>query len=219
MINTLVKKIIEFNKNDKHEKIKILLEDELKNKPSNIELLLRLAIFELWCPDWSDEKSKILLERVFKVDRDNAVALLILAYIYEYYELSGISEQLMNRLNSLVLENPETSSMLKYVESWFYADKYDYINQEKLLQESINLYDGYVYNYVNLAKLYFLQGKKEKAKEYVIAALKNVKKVYSVNNQNYDPTDYNEFINEKIKGIHLTEENLKFIEELLDIPY
>ena len=214
----LISKIIELSKDwgiEELEKIESLIENKLKEDPSNIALWLRLAILELVPPLVDHEKSIDSLNRALAIDKNNAIATLLLAYV-NYYCVAGIDEELMNKLNSISTDDNEINSMLKYVASWFYIDK-DPKFEEMLLQESINSSEDHVYNYVHLAKLYFKQGRNQEAVVLVKKALDNIKKIYSLNDskEGYDFTDVNKFLNERIKGICLTDSNLKFIKELL----
>ncbi|MBD3231047.1 hypothetical protein GF322_00095 [Candidatus Dependentiae bacterium] len=211
----LISKIIELSKKDELRKIERLIEDKLKEEPNNIGLLLRLAVLEIDPPFADHEKSIFFLQKVLAIDNNNAIAILLLAYV-NYYCIAGIDEKLMNKLNSIYTDDNEINSMLKYVASWFYIDK-DSKLEEMLLQESINFCESHVYNLVHLAELYFKQGRTQEAKALVEKALSNVKKIYrfDMDDEVYDATDVDEFLNERIKGIYLTESNLKFIKELL----
>lgn len=214
-MNELISKIIELNKKHEDLKIKQLLKVYLKNDPNNIDLLLRLGVFVIF-PGIADPYEAIdAFELALKIDKNNVIALLGIAYVNNYC-LGGVNEKLFFRINSVDVVNNEELSMLKYVASWFYEIKNDNINQEKLLKESIFLCDSHVYNYVGLAKLYIKRNKKNEGIALAKKALSNIKNVYSENYSSNDPTDYNEFINEGIKGIHITKPNLEFIKELTD---
>jgi hypothetical protein len=83
-------------------------------------------------------------------------------------------------------------------------DSYEYF-----LLRSIEAYPFHVYNYVDLADYYFKKGKRKPARELVETALANVQGIYFKNLPvDTDPTDIEEFFNERIKGIHLTIPNL-----------
>ncbi len=211
----LISKVIELSKSDELLKIEELIEDVLKKEPKNIELLLRLAVLEVDPPFADHEKSIASLGKVLAIDKNNAIATLLLAYV-NYYCVAGVDEELMSKLNSIRTNDNEINSMLKYVASWFYIDK-DPRLEELLLQESINFCKEHVYNYVHLAELYFKQGRNQEARVLIEKALRNVKKIYSFNGEEeYDATDVDEFLNERIKGICLTDPNLESIEELLE---
>ncbi len=211
-MNNLILKIIELSKNNNEEKIETIIEEKLKQEPNSIELLLRLAVLELTPPIADYYKSIASLEKILILEKNNVIATLLLAYI-NHYCLGGVDKTLKDKLSSLHTNCDELNSMLKYAASWFYSGK-DIKLEEQLLIESINLYKGHVWNYVHLAKLYFLEGRSEEGRALIKRALKKVTKVYSGDNQIYDIINVNEFLNEHIKGIYLTKENLELIQKL-----
>ncbi len=222
--NDFVSKIIELSNNDDEEKAAAMIEERLKEEPNNIELWLRLALLELYPPIADYEKSIESCEKVLDFEKNNVIAILLIAYIKDRL-LGGIDEKLKNKLCFLTTDSAELNSMLRYVASWYYAASWYYERKEdpnmkeQLLKESINLYKGHVWNYVCLAVLYFSKGRDLEAKELVKMALKNVQKVYRIDNDDnleYDATDSNEFLNERINGIHITSGNLERIKDMLD---
>ncbi len=214
--NDLAAKIIELEKKNTREKVEVLLEGKLKEDPKNIDLWLRLAVLKLYFPFHDEYKSIEYLEEILKIEKDNPIALLLKAYINHYY-LWGIDKELFDKLNSIHTSNNELNSMLKYVANLYYYEKKEDPEKEKqLLKESINLYTGHVWNYVCLAYLYFSKGQNLEAKELIKKALKNVKKVYSDDDLEYDLTDPNKFIEQNIKGIYLSRNQLKNIKEMLN---
>jgi hypothetical protein len=215
MNDDLIKKIVEVSMDSGAEdKIEQLLEEGLSYEPKNIELWLRLAILESSPPIVDCDKSISCLQTIFNLDPNNISALLIFAYIH-YYQLGGIDQVLFNKLISFHAPSNELGSMLRYAASWFYADRNIKL-EKKLLEESIELYKYHVWNYVDLAKIFSSEGKKQKAEILIDKGLTNVVKKYPVGpyNQPYDITDIEEFINEHIKGIYLTNTNYERIQKL-----
>ena len=211
--NDLISKIIELDKKGEREKIEVLIEERLKEEPNNVDLWLRLAKVELLFPFCDNFKSIACLEEVLKIEKDNPIAILMLAYVTDL-NVGTMGKELMNKLCLLKMDFDELNSMFRYMASRFYWGK----NSEKerqLLEESINIYKGHVNNYVRLADLYFLQGRDSEAKELIKQALKNVKKVYSEDLSEYDSTDPNEFIEERIKGVYMTSGDLESIKAKL----
>lgn len=213
MKHNLVSKIIELGKkNESPVIIEALIENQLKLDTNNIELLIRLSLLELEPPIADYDKSITCLKKILSIDKNNIYALLITAYIYDNC-LGGIDEFLFKQITSIQTKNNELKSMLKYVASWFYDHK-NIKNKTQLLQESIKYCSNHVLNYVKLADLYFQQGRNEEANILIENALKNVKKIYS-NKEiiESDSTDVTEFLNERIKGIHLTNLNFELIQK------
>ena len=178
---------------------KTFLENKLKNDPNNIEALLLLVIIETNTPKSNPDANIRLLEQIINISKETeAIALIFFAYIRDF---SYIDEDLLNRLNSLNTNNHEINSMIKYAISWFYAENTNYNNpilEEKHLKESIELYQGHAWNYVHLARLYNKQGRNAESEQLIQKAQANVKN--EPENQDYDPTNLNDFLNELIKG-------------------
>lgn len=218
----LVSKIIELTKNnnlgseERILKIEALIEEKLRHDPNNIELLMRLAVLELNPPVADHNKSIEILEKVLSIDKNNIIALLLLAYV-KYHCSGGVDKDLLDKLDSIKTNDKELLSMAKYAAYWHYSNNDEFNDekkQEQYLLESINLYGGHVCNYVDLVELYLQQGKKEKAKELVEIALKNVVKIYTENVHIEDISDINEFLDERIKGICITDSIVAWIERL-----
>jgi tetratricopeptide (TPR) repeat protein len=218
-MNELIRKIIEVSRDkNAEEKIEKLLEERLIIEPCNRELWLRLALVEIEVPLVDCDKAIVCLDKVFALEKDNPIALLFLAFIY-HYELGGVEQDLSDRLDSINTSDEEVNSMLKYTASWLHYTYKDFKYKDrakKLLKESIAIYGGHVWNYIDLARIYFLEKRDQEAKVLIEKALKNVIKVYVYLNakQKYDMTDLDEFLNERFKGIYLTDTNYQMIEKL-----
>jgi hypothetical protein len=207
-LTDLIKDILDLSKTNDVEKLEILIESRLEHEPYNCDLWLRLAVLELAPPISDYYKSVDSIKKVLS-NKNNATAALLLAYV-NYYCLGGVDDELLNNIKIAVPDNVEFRSMLKYAESWFYDGK-DSKMQEACLRESIEIYNGHVWNNYYLAKLYFVDGKEVEGKVLINKALENVVTVYSDESYEYDITSVDEFINEHIKGICLTQENYESI--------
>src|SRR5438445_9297172 len=141
-----------------HKGIYCLVEEQLKHESNDIELWISLAIAIVTVPIVDYEKSIACLEKALAIDNNNPIALIVLAHVYEY-ELGGIDYMLLHQIKNLHTDSDEINSMLKYVASWSYSwgKKDDPELEEKLLKESIDLYDKHVWNYTHLARLYLQQ--------------------------------------------------------------
>jgi hypothetical protein len=208
------------------EKLERLIEDRLKQEPKNVRLWIKLSLVEQAVPLCDTPKSIQCLENVLAIEPENAIALLLLAYVY-HYDFSGIDETLMNRLNLLHTGDNAMDSMLKYAVSWYYqslkytaSKPYQSNNatdlEEKYLKDSIEVYSEHVWNYVHLARLLISKSIIPEAKELIKKALGNVKKIYTDTIHVIDITDVKEFLNERIKGIYITDTNLEDIQALLN---
>ncbi len=210
-MNDLQLQLIELTKANDDKAIKKLLEEKLQEEPNNIDLLLRLAIVSTYDPDFDEERCIECLEKVLTLNKNNATALLLLAYVQEKH-FGEIDDTLRQRIEAIETQENETRAMLKYVASWFYRWT-DNEKEKQCLIESINMYPGLVNNYMRLAELYFKENKNTEAKLLVEIGLKNVQKIYVKNNLPKDTTDINEFINGYIKGIFQMDTILEWIKE------
>ena len=212
-----IRQIIEGGKVNNPEIIRLNLEKKLHQKPNDIETLLLLSLVELLCSDTNREKSADFLKKILTICKETeAIALVFLTYIRD---LSYIDEALMKRVDNLHTDNAEINSMLKYAVSLFYDQNTQFKNpilEEKYLKESIDFYQGHVWNYLNLARLYRDQDKKTESKLLAQKAMANVKKIYRSNDgsRDYDPTSINELLGQLVKGIYFPESNLQWIHEL-----
>ena len=216
LTNIAFRQLIENGRVDNPEVIRTIFEEKLQKNPSDIETLLLLAFVELLCLDTNYEKSISFLKKILSISKETeAIALVFLTYIKD---LSYIDETLMKRVDNLHTDNAEINSMLKYAVSLFYCTEKNTALEEKYLKESIDFYQGHVWNYVHLARLYRDQGKKTEAKQLAQKAMSNVQKVYHYSDNNkleyYDPTSINELLGQLIKGIYFPESNLVWIHEL-----
>jgi len=196
------------------EVIKELIDEYLEKNPEDTDARLRLAMLEFG-PPWEDPEviSKYLNE-IFKYDPNNIYATLTLACIQD--TLRGeITDEVFEKLNNLVSENPEINSMIELAKAWYYECKNNNELYEKHLLSSISYCNEHVGNYRALGYLYAQKGEKDKAKKFARKALDNVKVIYDENSRIIDITDVEKFINEYLKSTHITDSNLKSIYKLL----
>jgi len=194
--------------------IKNLIEEYLEKNPEDTDARLRLAMLE-FTPPWEDpEVISTYLNEIFKYDPDNIYATLILACIQN--TLWGkITDPVFKKLNNLSSKNSEIISMIELAKAWYYKYKNNNELYEKHLLSSISYCNKHVGNYRALGYLYTQKGEKNKAKKFARKALHNVKVIYDENSRITDITDVEKFINEYIKGTHITNSNLKSIYKLL----
>jgi len=212
-MDDLLSQINTLERNRKHKELYLLVEEQLKYKSNDIVLWIKLAIAVIVVPIVDYETSIACLEKALDIDPRNPIALIILAHVYEY-QLGGIDDILLHRIRTLQTDSNEINSMLKYVASWSYGTlKKDAPEiQEQLLKESIQLWDKHVWHYMHLIRLYRRQERYLEINSLVKKALLNIQKIYS-DYDDYDVTDIEEYLNEHIKGIHLTDSNVKFTKE------
>ncbi len=189
---------------------------ELEKDPYNIDLLLRFAILEKDVPLGDYEKSFIILNSALAYKPKNPLVLLILAAFYNF-DGHGITKDLHDKIISYQTDTPEIKSMLYYALSWYYAEIGDKNKLEDILQESVNLYSKHVFNQYDLAELYYKKNKLREAKTLIQNAIANVIKIYTNDEDfiGYDNTSATQYINEIIRGTHITDGTYARLKELL----
>lgn len=214
----LVKEIKKLSKKDTgREEIEKLLDQYLEIHPKSVEALIRLAVTVFGPPIADYDKSIDCLKRAIEIDPDCLEAILILARIQDtiYRE---IEDDVFNRINSIKVDNNEEQSMIEFAKSWYYESKEmwnEYVNH---LKKSIEAYSGHVLNYVSFGMYNIEKGEKEKGKLLLLKGIRNVKHIYRDDDHFYDVSDYNEFINERIKGTHVTDVIYGLLEERIKSP-
>ena len=200
-------------KEEKYEELYSIVEKELQTGSHTSDVWIKLAIAIIVVPIVDYEKSIACLEKALAIERNNPIALIVLAHVYEY-QLGGIDDMLLHQIKNLRTDSDEINSMLKYVASWSYSDgkKDDYEMEEKFLKESIELWDKHVWNYMHLVRLYKRQKRYLEINNLIYKALSNITKIYDDTND-LDVTDLDEYINEHIKGIYITDLNVESIQE------
>lgn len=140
-------------------------------------------------------------------------ALLILMRMQDYI-YREVDEDVYKLLRHYQPRNREEQSLIEFAKAWYFEGKKMDEEYARHLEKSITVYPKYVLNYIALGNYYEEKGQKEKAKSLFLKGMKNVRQIYRVNG-GPDPlvSDYHEFINEKIKGIHLSSGTYDLIKE------
>lgn len=184
----------------------------LNNHPKDTEIWLSYALCMYKLAEGSDYPEECL-RKILEYDKNNIQAIMLLTYINAHD--SHISDQLFEQLCSLKTNDKEIPSMIEYEKIWYYPDDENY---EKVLTKSVELCDKHVWNLVNLGRLYISKGEIKKGQELILKGLDNVQLVYD-DNTDYDELSVEEYFNEGIKGIHLTDINYNGIIGSLDPNY
>lgn len=195
----------------------------LNQYPQTIGLRIQLAIFFTELPIADERISIKLLEEALVIDPGNAIALVVLSYIYDRL-WSGIDENLYQQLEEAKPTNDEERGMIELAKSWYYgkgwyAKKENGDLYEKYLLSSIKYGNKFVWNYTNLANFYRKKGFTEKCKYYAQEAFKNIQKIYR-GIEPYDSeierlTTTEEFLNNLVKGIHINDAQMDIVYALL----
>jgi len=220
MIINKIKKLINLYEN-KTEKEAYLVAKELADTlktylnlhPNDNNMRLKYALFLFDSLLHDDIEAIEQLNKIIEQDQKNINAWFLLAYIKD--RSSFIDEQLFAKLCTLKSSDNCMQSMIEYIKSWYYIhnNEKDY---EQSLINSINLCDKYVYNYVSLGIFYMQKKKIIEGQNLLRKALDNIKHVYSEEYPYPDILDIEEFFNERIKGIHLSQSNYEITLESFD---
>lgn len=215
----LLLRLDRLEKEENYDELYNIVEKELQIGSHTSDVWIKLAIAIITVPIVDYEKSMACSEKALAIEHNNPIALIVLAHVYEY-QMSGIDDMLLHQIKNLNTGSNEINSMLKYVASWSYSDgkKDDPDIEEKLLKESIRLWDKHVWNYMKLVRLYQRQGRYLEINNLIYKALSNITKIYDgITHPNV--TDIDEYINEHIKGIYITNSNVRFIHQNLIPKY
>jgi tetratricopeptide (TPR) repeat protein len=209
----LLLRLDRLEKEENYRELCNVVDYELKNSvhTSNVWIILAITIIVVPIVDY--EASIACLEKALAIEHNNPIALIVLAHVYEY-QMGGIDDMLLHQIKSLDTGSDEINSMLKYVASWSYkkSKKDNPEVEEELLKESIRLWDKHVWNHINLMELYKQQGRYLEINNLIYKALGNITKIYDGSNHP-DVIDLNEYINEHIKGIYITDLNVESIQQ------
>jgi hypothetical protein len=200
------------------EKIDFLLESYLEDHPQDTEIWVKRIRVEFNSP-WEDyDRIEKYVNSVLKYDKNNIQSLLLLAYAQSVYR-GKVKDDLFIQLLSCcpITADKEVLSMIHLALSWYYSWK-DIKKYEEQLLASIFHYNKHVNNYRYLAKLYYTTGRFSEAKEMMLHALANIRKVYE-NDYDYslrDIASITSFFDEYYKGTHVSQPNLESMREVLD---
>lgn len=211
-MNNYEKEISEAIENYDIEKAETIIEQQLLVYPNNIDLLIRLAVAVLTVPLVDYPKSLACINRIYKQDEKNRAATILECCVH-YYHLAGIDEKLARKINNIDVNNAYTDSIKRLILSWHFA-VIDREKQVEMLSQAIALDPNNVESYIQLGRIFIDQGNVTEGRSLIKKALKNIKLVYDKNNI-FDFSDFNEYLNQKVRGIHLSNENKKIIERML----
>lgn len=209
----LIKVFNEQNTKQSAEALELFLDCYLANNSSDVEMWVKLALTVYRSPLHDDLKAIDCLEKALLTDPKNIKVMLLLIYVI--YHCIYFDEELFKRLCNLQTQDNELMSLIEYTKSWYYQFKENDELYQKTLNNSIELYDQYVWNYIDLGRFYIGKGNLAKGSDLMKKGLNNLKYVYD-DSHPYDILDIEEFFNERFRGIHLSKSNYEIILESFD---
>ncbi|MCW3104848.1 MAG: tetratricopeptide repeat [Bacteroidetes bacterium] len=181
----------------------IFLEKELEEHPSDDEIRLRLALL-LQSAFVGDYHSAL---RLLGANPNDIKSVVLRAYIEDTFQGEISSTSLENIYDIIIKKDfqSEYQNLVFLLQAFYYRFKDKNSYMEALLN-SIK-YDPFAsYNYVLLSEMYSSDGDNEKAFQYLKTGISNILRIYS-DMEYIDVTNFSEFVNERLRGIHITKVN------------
>ena len=203
-LNTEVEKYL---KNKNYEGLVTTIQDYCFLYPENNDLKLRLAILlqSVFIDDYPSALK--IIESILKNSSNHIDALILKAYIEDTFQ-GQISDTTFDKIN-LQLENANLKgnnrNQLFVLKAYYFRRR----DEKKYLSSLIDSTTNDVlssHNYFLLYELLKSKGEDKKAVKALNHAIANVVHVYDTS-EYIDFTDFKEFINEKIRGVHLSKVN------------
>lgn len=193
-------------------KIENLFKEYLKEHPNDSEVSIRYAIFLL--EDLHDDYGALEpLKKIIDNDPNNVEAVLIMGYIIWGFMGYMYEDYTFQRLNELKTDDPELLSMIEYVKYLYYSMNNNLLHQE-CLKKSVEFYDKHVKNNYRLGLNY---GKEtEIGKIFIKKAINNVQSIYIYLFPSFTIRTKEDFLNEFVKGTHITNSIYEMMKESLD---
>lgn len=189
-----------------------IIKEQLKKKPTDVALWLKLCLTELQFPYEDYESALECIYKVHKLCPDNVEALILEAGI-KWHSFGMIEKELYDRLNNIQICDVQKKAIIVYLQSLYYCYKEEIDKEKKMIEKSISLYDGFVYPYKELGHILKSESKFIESKNMHKKAVDNVKKVYA-DEDFYDFTDPEVYIAEFITGVAISDSNYKRLCEL-----
>lgn len=188
--------------------IRYLFDQYLSDNPCDTEVWLNYTMCMYRLAEDVDYAEECL-KKILDYEQNNIFATMLLVYIGAHS--AYLDDYLFRLLCNLKTENKEILSMIEFEKIWYYIGSEMY---EKVLLESVKLYDKHVWNNVHLGWIYLEKGDIKKGQQFLKKGLDNVEFVYD--GRPYDELSVEEYFNENIKGIHLSKPNYESILESFD---
>lgn len=204
---TKVRELIKINEDE----ALVYLEDYISRNFHDFDAIIACALLAQKAP-FDDFITAIkLLQDLLNIDKYNVKALLLKAYV-ENIHLGEIDYSTFNAINyCLNLNNYNFYSIqLLVLQAQYYQDK-DKIKYIETLQKSVNLDFKASYNFL-------LLGRATNNTMYLEQALNNVEFIYTIENvTDIDNIDFDEFINEHIRGTKISFINYEAMKQELNV--
>lgn len=205
LLENLEQLLNKFNKpgNESYEpllKIENSLEEYLELNPNDTQLWFKLSLVVYRLHD--DLKAIECLKSILKYDPNNDYAIIMLAYMSDIVSGMTDDQYIVEKLFQFQTSDKSIMSMIEYMKSKYYFSRNNEKMRQHALKESIDLHEGFVWNYVKLASVYIDNKEILTAQKLLIRALSNIKRIYDPpQDLRYDFMSLESFIHEHITGI------------------
>lgn len=191
--------------------VEAYLEEILEKNPHDIDAILRLAIVNANIPFCDYEQSEEILNTIFTLDPYHTKAWILLMHWRIFYPI--YTDQEVNNFIHLKTNSSDEQAMIYFVISeYFYFKKS--LNQEiEYLKKSIQTCNTLVHNHWHLASRFKQKNDLLQSKYHYEQALQNVIEVYD---RAVDYSDPEEYLNEHVRGTHLSSINFGSIKKSLE---
>lgn len=189
-----------------------IIKQELEKNSNDIQLWIKLCLIELQTPFVDYISALICIDTIYKISPDNLEALILETGI-KWHSFGFIEDELFGRLKKVKCEDKRKMAIIYYLLSLYYSCNKDTENEKLTLEESLNLYDKFVYPTKALGHILLAESKIEESKKMFQKAFKNVQKVYKIDDF-YDFTDPETYIAEFITGTAISDSNYEWLAEL-----
>ena len=143
-----------------------IIKEQLKKKPTDIELWVKLCLTELQFPFEDYESALNCIYKIYKLSPNNINALILEAGI-KWHSFGMIEKQLYDRLDNVNVYDIQKKAIIVYLQSLYYRYQKDVDNEKKLLEKSISLYGEFVYPYKALGHIFRYEFKIQKSKKII----------------------------------------------------
>ncbi|MFC5588014.1 tetratricopeptide repeat protein [Sporosarcina soli] len=177
-----------------------MLTEQLDIETTHPELYFKLAVVVLEEPEVDFLQSIECMEKILTYDKTNIEAAIYLSWL-QYLNRGYVNASTLTVLDKL-LANVEMDSLslslIYLAKSW--SDEIDEKQYHLFLKKSVESNDTYVDNFLELANFYRNRGESDKEKSFIRKALKNVEKIYLVD-ESFDIATVKPYLGDCFKGM------------------
>lgn len=183
-----------------------LMKQQITENPNDIELRIRYSLFIQGVPFENYPEALDVLSEVLNVESLNIRAIILKAYIEDIHqgEISDWTYELIEKCIANRKQEEYGYFQLFMVKALYY--RYKNPEQYELALKAANENDLLSSTPCFLLGEYYEGIEEKKSEKWINKAIDNVTLIYD-DNYFFNPTSFEEFINESIRGVHLSKVN------------